>query len=144
MSRITDIADAVVAELAKGGFSMEFTPARSVWPKFTTEELKTLRVTVVPKSSASEIISRAAVQFSLAIDISVQKKIENDQETEVGALCALADEIDDYLRGRALAAAPSAQWITSANDPVYSVAHLEEFRTFTGVLTVTYKLAITR
>ncbi len=144
MSRITNIADAMAAELARGEFSMEFAPTRSVWPKFTPEELASACVTVIPKSSSSEMASRATAQYDLAIDIAVQKKIEKDQEAEVADLCGLVDEIDDYLRGRILEKVPSAQWLNSANEPVYSAAHLQEHRVFTGVLTITYRQTIMR
>ena len=48
MALATDIADAVVAELAGGAFSQSFTPQRRVLPEHELADLKDLRATVVP------------------------------------------------------------------------------------------------
>ena len=48
MSILTDIADAVAAELNTGEFSEQFTAIRRVLPVFEIAQLKELKVSVVP------------------------------------------------------------------------------------------------
>ena len=142
MSQITDIADAVAAELNgadPGTFSEAFTAERRVLPQFDLEDLAGLKVSVVPK--AVEIIgaTRDTSQYDIAVDIGLQKKLGADLDVEVAALGTVGDEIADFLRQRELAATPWARWVGASNDPVFSPAHLAEHRSFTSVLTVTYR-----
>ena len=142
MSLVIDIADAVTAEInaaAPGTFSQSFTAQRSVLPAFDLEDLAELKVTVVPKSVQITGSTRAASQYEIAIDIGVQKKVGTDLDAEVAVLGTLVDEIADYLRRRPLSSAPSVAWTAISNDPVYAPQHLAEQRTFTSVLTVTYR-----
>ena len=140
MAVVTDIADAVVAELAGGAFGMEFTPQRAVLPTFELAELKDLRVTVVPKAVEISGSTRSSSQYDISVDIGIQKKLGKDLDAEVAELLALADEIADYLRRRPLAQAPSAVWVSITHEPVYAPEHLAESRLFTGVLTLTYRI----
>ena len=142
MALIIDIADAVVAELnaaPAGTFDPAFTAARRVLPEFALPELAELKVTAVPKAVEAGGSTRSAGQFDFQIDIGVQKKLGRDLDAEVAALCGLVDAIAGYLRRRPLAAAPHAVWVRTRNDPVYAPEHLAENRTFTSVLTVTYR-----
>ena len=134
-----DIADAVVAELTGGEFSQAFTPERRVLPVFELADLAALRVTVVPKAVEITGSTRAIGQYDIQVDVGVQKKLGADLDAETAELCCLVDEIADYLRQRPLAAAPYANWVRTANDPVYAPEHLFEKRTFTSVLTLTYR-----
>jgi len=134
-----DIADAVVAELTGGQFSQAFTPERRVLPVFELADLAALRVTVVPKAVEITGSTRAIGQYDIQVDVGVQKKLGADLDAETAELCGLVDEIADYLRQRPLAAAPYANWVRTANDPVYAPEHLFEKRTFTSVLTLTYR-----
>ncbi len=142
MARVIDIADAVVAELnaaPAGTFDPAFTAVRRVLPEFDLPDLAELKVTVVPKAVEITGATRSVGQFDCQIDIGVQKKLGKDLDTEVAALCGLVEAIAGYLRRRALAAAPHAAWVRTQNDPVYAPEHLAEQRTFTSVLTVTYR-----
>lgn len=142
MALIIDIADAVTAELnaaPAGTFDPAFTAVRRVLPEFELSELAELRVTVVPKAVEISGSTRAVGQFDCRIDIGVQRKLGKDLDTEVAGLCGLVDVIAGYLRRRPLAATPHAAWVRTQNDPVYAPEHLAEQRTFTSVLTVTYR-----
>ena len=142
MSLVTDIADAVAAELngaEPGTFSEDFTAERRVLPEFDLEDLAGLKVTVVPKSVQIAGSTRSVCQYDIAIDVGVQKKLGTDLDAEVAAMGTLVDEIADFLRRRPLAAMPSTVWVAATNDPVYAPAHLAERRVFTSVLTVTYR-----
>ena len=142
MARIIDIADAIAAELnaaPAGTFAPAFTAARRVLPAFELAELAELRVTVVPKSVEISGAMRSACLIDCQIDIGVQQKLGKDMDTEVAALCGLVEQIAAYLRRRTLAGAPHAAWVRSQNDPVYAPDHLAQQRTFTSVLTLTYR-----
>ena len=138
-ARITDIADAVVAELNGGSFSQAFTAERKYQPTYELSEMQTLHVTVVPKSVTTAIASRSDDQVDCAVDIGVQKKLGDDADTEADGLMALVEEIAAFLNRRALAGTPDAVWVRTANEPIFSPEHFEQMRQFTSVLTVTYR-----
>lgn len=145
MSIITDIADAVTAEINAadpGTFSESFTAERKALPVYELAELSDLKVTVVPKSMEISISTRGMSQYEIVVDIGTQKKLPATPyiDTEVETLGSLVDQIAEYLRRRKLADAPFAIWVNTANDPVYAPEHLAEQRVFTGVLTVTYRV----
>ncbi len=142
MALVIDIADAVAAELnaaPAGTFDPAFTAERRVLPEFDLPDLAALKVSVVPKAVETESATRAATRFDCQVDVGVQQKLGKDLDTEVAVLCTLVEEIAGYLRRRPLAAVPHARWVQSQNDPVYAPEHLAEQRTFTSVLTVTYR-----
>jgi len=145
MSLVTEIADAVAAELnaaAPGTFSESFTAERKVLPVHELKDLVDLKVTVVPKAVEITGSTRAASQYEITVDIGVQRKLapgNTDRDAKVTALGTLVDQIAEYLRRRPLTAAPWASWVSISNDPVYAPEHLLEQRVFTSVLTVTYR-----
>ncbi len=142
MSVIIDIADAVAAELNAAPpetFSETFTAERRVLPDFELADLASLKVTVVPKRLEITASTRSASSCEIAVDIGVQKKLSADPDVEAAALIELVEQIGDYLRQRVLDGAPYARPAAIANDPVYAADHLAEQRTFTSVLTLTYR-----
>lgn len=140
MGLAIDIADAVVAELAKGTFSQAFAPVRRVLPSYELKDLSVLRVTVAPAAVEMEAASRSLTQHDFQIDVGIQKHLGSDVDAEVAGLTDLVDELADYLRRRRLEAAPEAMWVRTANAPIYSPEHLSEERTFTSILTLTYRV----
>ena len=143
MSLIIDVADAVVAELngaPAGTFAQAFTAARHYRPQFDLAELKTLRVSVVPKAIAVTGLMRSANQHDVSIDVAVQKKVSPDDAAELDGLMTLTEQIADFFRLRRLAALPQALWTKTDNVPVYSPEHLEQKQVFTSVLTFSYRV----
>jgi len=140
MATVIDIADAVVAELADGTFSQGVSPVRRVLPEYDLAALTELRVTVVPKQLATEGASRTLSQHDYGIDVGIQKKLGKDLDSEVAGLCTLVEEIAEFLTRRTLQAMPQAVWVRSSNDPIYAPDHLADQRTFTSVLTLTYRI----
>jgi hypothetical protein len=140
VSVILDIADAVVASLNAGSFALEFEAERKYQPVFELQDMQTLHVSVVPKSLAITTAARDSGFFDVAIDIGVQKKVNPDQPDELDALMNLVEQIADHLRMKRLDDAPNAAWLSVANEPVFSPEHLEQWRQFTSVLTVTYRV----
>lgn len=137
MKLAIDLADAIVAKLNGGTFSDPITAARRVLPEYELAELKTLTVTVVPKSVVIANVTRQATSFEVAIDIGIQQKIGKDTDAEVLRLSGIVSEIVMFLNRRSLPAI-KAQFKTIANEPVYAPEMLSEKRLFLSVLTVTY------
>lgn len=141
MSLITEIADAVTAELNSGTFTQAFTAERKLLPVYELKDLVELRVTVVPKAVEITGSTRSSSQHDFAIDIGVQRKLPagSGLDAEVQTLSGVVDQIAEFLRQRKLTAAPFAAWVSTTNDPVYAPEHLHEQRTFTSVLTLIYR-----
>lgn len=143
MSLITIIADAVVTELngaPSGTFAQAFTAARHYRPQFDLAELKTVRVSVVPKGIGITGLMRSANQHDVSIDVAVQKKVNPADAAELDGLMLLTEQIADFFRLRRLAALPQALWTKTDNLPVYSPEHLEQKQVFTSVLTFTFRV----
>ena len=102
MPLITQIADAVVAELNAATFSQPVTATRAYVPRFELPELKTLTVTVVPSSASVTAAAHGAAQQDVAIDIAVQQKLDSEQNAALDPLLALAEEIAEHFRGKRL------------------------------------------
>mgnify|MGYP000288810837 CR=1 FL=1 len=140
MALATDIADAVVTELASGAFSQSSTPERRVLPEHELADLKDLRATVVPRGVEITGASRTLSQHDVRIDIGIQKKLDKAIDTEVAQLAGLVDEIAEFLKRRPLQATPYAVWVKTVNEPIYAADHLAQQRAFTSVLSITYRV----
>jgi hypothetical protein len=133
---ITDIADAVVAEMNGHAFAQSFAAVRGYVPIYSLEQMASLHVTVVPKTTTLQPHSRASVQMDVSVDIAVQQRVADDAAADV--LMALVEEIADFFRQRRLASV-AAVWVSAENNPIYSPEHLAEKRVFTSVLTLTWR-----
>ena len=143
MPVIIDIAEAVKDELnspGQPGFSQSFTAQRYYQPLFELPDMKTLHVTVVPKGAEASPGSRGRNQHDYQIDVAVQKKPSDSDNTEVDALMALVEEIADFFALRRLTTFSEAIWGGTENEPIYSQEHMEQFRQFTSVITLTFRL----
>lgn len=139
MALVVEIAEAVVAELNGATFSQQFTADRNYLPVYELEHLKDLRVTVVPKGITIQSAGRNSNQHDVEIDVAVQQKLANTTAAEIDPLLALVEEIADHFRFRRLAS-PDAVWIKTQNEPVYAQEHLDQFRVFTSLLTLTFRV----
>jgi hypothetical protein len=139
MAVILDIADSVVAQLSGGSFSQPLTAERHYQPKFELSEMTDLKVSVVPRSLASKTLDRNRDTFDYLIDVAVQQKTDMSQAS-LDALMTLVEEIADHFRTQPLASYPNARCTEVKNEPVYSLEHLDEFRQFTSVITLTYRV----
>lgn len=138
MAMIPDIADAVVAALNGHGFSQPVVAQRAYRPVFDLQEMKDLRVTVVPKGVELTTAGRGLTQSDLQIDIGVQKKLAAADNAEIDGLMGLVQEIAEFIR--ATGRFGDASWMKTENAPVYSQEHLGELRQFTSVLTLTLRV----
>lgn len=140
MAVITDIADAVAAEINAGSFSQSVSATREYLPAFELADMQQLRVTVVPKSLTTLPGGRAHNQHDFAIDVAVQKKLDTADNSEIDDLMTLVDELADHLRFKRLTDYPNAVWLKTENQPVYAQEHLQELRQFTSILTFTFRV----
>ena len=61
MSTVVDVADAVVTALNAGSFSQPFTAERAYLPCYELDDIKQLRVTVVPKTVEMQASTRNSI-----------------------------------------------------------------------------------
>ncbi len=139
-STLIALADAIVASLNGGTFSVPFQAERGYRPVVELPALETVKVTVIPKSLAISAATRTDGFYDCAIDIGVQRKVNPDEPAELDALMKLVEEIGDHLRNRRLDGLAIAAWLSLENEPVFAPDHLEQHRQFTSVMTVTYRV----
>ena len=141
MSTLVGVADAVAAHINAGTYSRPVIAERMYQPAFTLEDLKDLRVSVVPRTVGISAASRDSSTFECIIDVGVQQKLPaTGEQAEIDALLDLVEEIADRLRLTRLPGAPEAAWAGIAHEPVVSSESLEQHRVFTSVLSVTYRV----
>ncbi|TXG97029.1 MAG: hypothetical protein E6R08_07915 [Nevskiaceae bacterium] len=140
MPLITQVAEAVVAELNATTFSQPITAIRSYLPRVELADLKTLKVTVVPSSVTVAAASRSQTQRDVAIDVAVQKKLGQEQNVSLDPLLALSEEIAEHFRTKRLDSFPGALCVKIEFKPIYAPEHIEQLRTFTSVLTLTFRV----
>ena len=98
------------------------------------------KVTVVPSSVVNASASRSQSQQDIAIDVAIQKKPGNEQNASFDPLLALAEEIGELFRAKRLATFPLAACIKTEFKTIYAPEHIENLRTFTSVLTLTFRV----
>uniref|UniRef100_A0A7C4QRK5 Uncharacterized protein n=1 Tax=Schlesneria paludicola TaxID=360056 RepID=A0A7C4QRK5_9PLAN len=79
-------------------------------------------------------------QRDVAIDVAVQKKLGQEQNEALDPLLALAEEIAEHFRGKRLDSFPDAARVKTEFKPIYAPEHIEQLRTFTSVLTLTFRV----
>jgi hypothetical protein len=139
MAVILDIADAVVAQLNATPFSRPVTAVRHYQPRFELAEMTGLKVSVVPRAVVANGLDRNRDSFEYQIDVAVQQRTDMSQAS-LDALMTLVEEIADHFRTQPLASYPNARCTEVKNEPVYSLEHLDEFRQFTSVITLTFRV----
>ena len=144
---LIELADAVVAELNATTWSWAFTAKRTYRPRFDLKELATLRVSVVPVVSSTEITGRSSTEVAPAVDVAVQKQVTGPDDTAtIDRLMGLLQEVQDYFLGGGLtlASGPQAACIgcvqVSGAEAGYVVKHLDELHAFTGIVRLNWKL----
>lgn len=149
MSLVISVANAIVEVLnaaSAGTFTQGFAAERQYKPEYDLAQLKTLRVTVVPKKVEIASLGRNVNQHDVSVDVAIQKKVASAGVEELDPLMALVEQIADYLRLKRLVLGKdggegSAIWVKTENSPIYSPEHLEQKQVFTSVLTVTFRVA---
>ncbi len=138
MATIIDIANAVTADVNRGSFDIEFTAAMMLVPHFELKDMKTLKVTVVPKAVKSENLTRDSSKREIQIDIGVQQKTADSDR--IAVLMKLVEDIIVVFERKRLTDYARAVCIKVENDPVYDPEHMQSMRQFTSVITLTFKV----
>ena len=134
---IIDVAEAIVAELNAATFSQPLAAERGYLPTFDLQEMNELKVTVVPKEDDGKLDTRNQSTHDYAIDIGIQKKPPNIDNTELDPLMLLTQEIaDHFLFGKQAA---GATLISPTVRILYLQEHLQKLRQFTSVVTLTFR-----
>ncbi|WP_413431564.1 hypothetical protein [Crateriforma spongiae] len=138
---VIQIADSVVAELNAADLSKNPTAQRLYVPDFDLEDMKELRVTVVPREVGYLPLDRATNKYHATIDVAVQKKFSKGDAKEIDPLVVYVEEIADYFRLKRLNSFVAARCIKVENAVLYSTEHWTQFNQFTSLLTLTFELA---
>ena len=140
-SMLAQIADAVVTELNAATLSQPFTAQRFYLPVFDLGEMKDLHVSVVPKGVTVQPAGRTLLQHDYSIDVAVQKKAAPDDTSTIDGLMVLVEEIAAFFKLRSLTGIPGpGAWVKTEHAPVYSPEHMEQYRQFTSVITLTFRV----
>lgn len=140
MAVITDIADAIVAELNGATFIQPVTAVRSYLPQYDLTEMQSLHVTVVPKGIVLGSADRSRSQGDYSIDVAVQRKFAAGDNADLDGLTNLVEEIINHFRGRRLDSYPDAAWLKTEQTVLYAPEHMAELRQFTSIVTFTYRV----
>jgi len=141
MSVMTDVADAIVAELNAASLSQPIAALRTYLPQFKLTEMQNLHVTVVPKGVVLASPDRCRSQADYSVDVAVQKKFSTGTNAELDLLIDLVQEIIVFFRHKQrLDSFPNAMWLKSEVPVLYAPEHMEQLRQFTSVLTLTYRV----
>jgi len=138
MSKLTEIADAVTAKINDANLVPSLVAERTLLPIFELKDLKTLKVSVVPKSRKITQDARCHTSDEIEVDIGIMKKIADDSELD--GLMKLVEDMEGIFKAERLTGYPSAVCVKKTNDPIYDPEHLRQFRQFTSVLTLTFKV----
>ena len=76
----------------------------------------------------------------VAIDVAIQQKLGNELNATLDPLLALAEEIGELFRAKRLDTFPLAACIKTEFKTIYAPEHIENLRTFTSVLTLTFRV----
>jgi hypothetical protein len=141
LATVLQIADSVTAQLNAAELSQEFVAERLYVPNFDLEDMKELRVSVVPRELTILAHDRTTSKYNARIDVAVQRKFDHGTNTEIDPLIALIEEIADLFRLKRLDSMPQARCIQVEHPVIYSHEHWEQYRQFTSLLTLTFQLA---
>lgn len=154
-SRNVTVAQAVkvalnAAAATSGTFGEAFVARRVYVPLNSLEALEDLQATVYAAGDEQELLTRKLQDHDITVEIGLQKRLtpDCDPETEAGnteidALVELSEKVADFFSpggGGYAAMAATARWNKTAL-ALPSYEHLTQFRTFSSVITLTYKLA---
>lgn len=138
---LTDIANAVVAEIQAATLSQTPTVERVYVPVYDRASVSGLRVYVLATGQTITDANRAADDFEATIKVAIYKDVNPAVIAEVDAMVAFVQEVLDLFRSNIhLTAYDSAALTDLANDPVYDPAQLDQHRVFVSVITLKYTL----
>lgn len=144
---LLDIADAVVVKLNAGSFSKTFTAAvrDDTDLKLEDSAADSVYVDIVPGGVKIERATRDARVFDCRTDIGIRCRPTTIDMTHFRDLLAFAGEIEEFLKPsdgncRTLTTYTDAAWIASEFRALWVPRHWHEWRQFTSIISVTYRV----
>lgn len=149
MSLIIDLCTDIAEALTAHEFSMKFTAHVEPVPRRDIQGVRKLEVFVFPDWETRTRESRDLWTVDHAVNIGVMKHIElASRVEEVCKVMNLVDEITRFILDTRLPHVPQAQPMRLNHQlnqrPYYFWEHLQQYSTFTSVLSVVYKAGIAR
>lgn len=141
MAVIVEIADAITTALNEAALSQPVSATRQYQPKFELPEMSDLHVTVIPKAVTVTQIARNKAVKDYQIDVGVQQKLEAGDAAVIDTLMDLTEEIAGLFEFKPLAGNPAAAWVRTEYPTIFSPEHMERLGQFTGVVTLTFRVA---
>lgn len=141
MTTILQIADSVVAQLNAATLSQSFIAERLYVPNFDLQDMRELRISVVPRELLITTHDRSSNRYDAKIDVAVQRKFNRGDAAEIDPLVGLCEEMIDLFRLKRLDSLPEARCIGVEHPVIYSLEHWEQLRQFTSLLTFTFQLS---
>ncbi|OHB51758.1 MAG: hypothetical protein A2Y12_01350 [Planctomycetes bacterium GWF2_42_9] len=139
-STALNIADAVVETLKTITYNDSALPAvRSLFPFYELKELKTLKISVVPRAVACANFDRSASEFNYEIDIAVQKAVASTNDVELEQLMNLVLTIAKTFRRKVYANLGGASCFKQDVELI-SAEHIQPPPVFTSVITLHFKV----
>tara|TARA_R110002051_G_scaffold14483_2_gene46939 strand:+ start:364 stop:795 length:432 start_codon:yes stop_codon:yes gene_type:complete len=137
---VVSIADAIVTKLNADTFDLSFTAVRKYAPLYRLRDMDTLHVTVVPSSETITQLHRTKQVHEYTIDVGVQQRFSSDANTTIDPLADLVQDIADAFAGASLSGFTSAAWVSSEIEPIFAPDHFTQFRQFTSVIRLMYRV----
>ncbi len=148
-AQLVRVAEAVAAELRAQTFTLNAKVERKYITDLELKDYGTLYVDVQAGDLESEAVTRDEAEYDCEIGIAIRKRFDTEDEDavtgeidtkEIDRLVLLTEEIHAFFFQRVLAAYTDAAWVGVAFRPVYSPTHLREWRQFTGIVVVSYRV----
>lgn len=130
-----------------GTLTPSFTAARSnVGPRYSRDELATIRVTTVPKSCKrlEPGTTRHKTMYEVEVYVGVQKELTSDDNSESDTLVGLCEQIAGYLNDHPEISAGvkcmGADFGADADTPFLGIQEQKEYLLYTGTLVATFRV----
>lgn len=138
MTQLLDVVDALVAEINATTWPQTFVAAKDLHSNFDLKDASTqLRVVLRPAKVQRVQVTRGKQIKHCWVEVFVRKRLgQGDLTPQIEPLVDLIEAIADHFDGVRLAEREGAWCNAAATDPPYDAGHLEQFRQFTGLLTL--------
>ena len=141
MGMMTDLWEAVAAELEDATFSQSLTVVREYVPRRVLTDLtEEVLAIVAPGRVIIANLDRGRIIRDMGIQIALQCKVADLEVSTVDPLLDLVEEVADHFRALHLPEMIDARWWQSEHTGLYLPEHADQFLAFTSVVTLTYKL----
>lgn len=136
-AKILELADAIVSALNAHAFSEPFRAERGYLPTFELSQLGHLQVTVVPSQDEGRLDSRQASLHEYTLDVGLQIKPPDITARHLDPYMYLTQQVADFFRFHQEPA--GASLVSPRTRILYLPEHLQKYRQFTSVVSLTLK-----